>query len=85
MVWLPVNLWCLVGTLGRLEATGRGVMVSTLSAMQKLKINPYNAKISVQGFGNVGSYAALLLEERGSKIVAISDITGAYYNEKEYQ
>ncbi|HBH24125.1 MAG TPA: amino acid dehydrogenase [Cytophagales bacterium] len=70
------------GSLGRLEATGRGVMVSTLSAMQKLKINPYNAKISVQGFGNVGSYAALLLEERGSKIVAISDITGAYYNEK---
>jgi len=69
------------GSAGRVEATGRGVMVSTLSALEKLKINPYNSTVSVQGFGNVGSHAALLLEERGSKIVAISDITGAYYNE----
>jgi len=68
------------GSLGRVEATGRGVMVSTLAAMEKLKINPYQASVAVQGFGNVGSYAALLLEERGSKIVAISDVTGGYYN-----
>ena len=70
------------GSLGRAEATGRGVMVSTLAAMEKLKINPYQASIAVQGFGNVGSYASLLLEERGCRIVAISDLSGAYYNEK---
>jgi glutamate dehydrogenase/leucine dehydrogenase len=68
------------GSLGRTEATGRGVMVSALAAMQKLKINPFQATCAVQGFGNVGSWAALLLEERGLKIVAISDISGGYYN-----
>lgn len=70
------------GSAGRVEATGRGVMISTFSAMEKLKINPYNSTVAVQGFGNVGSHAALLLEERGAKIVAISDITGAYYNKE---
>lgn len=69
------------GSLGRTEATGRGVMVSTLSAMDKLKINPLEATAAIQGFGNVGSYAAKLLSEKGVKIVAISDITGTYYNE----
>lgn len=69
------------GSLGRTEATGRGVMVSALAAMQKLKINPYKATGAVQGFGNVGSFAALLLEERGMKILAVSDISGAYHNE----
>ncbi|MGK7391449.1 MAG: Glu/Leu/Phe/Val family dehydrogenase [Candidatus Cyclobacteriaceae bacterium M2_1C_046] len=69
------------GSLGRTEATGRGVMVSALAAMEKLKINPYRATCAVQGFGNVGSFAALLLEERGCKIVAVSDLSGAYYNE----
>lgn len=70
------------GSLGRTEATGRGVMVSALAAMQKLKINPFTATCAVQGFGNVGSWAARLLEERGLKVVAISDHTGAFYNEK---
>jgi len=70
------------GSLGRTEATGRGVMISALAAMVKLKINPYQASCAVQGFGNVGSYAALLLEERGVLIKSISDISGAYYNEK---
>jgi len=56
-------------------------MVTTLAAMGKLKINPYNASCAVQGFGNVGMWAARLLEERGLKIVAISDLSGAYYNE----
>jgi glutamate dehydrogenase/leucine dehydrogenase len=69
------------GSLGRTEATGRGVMVATLAAMGKLKINPYNATCAVQGFGNVGMWAARLLEERGLKVVAISDLSGAYYNE----
>lgn len=69
------------GSLGRTEATGRGVMISTLAAMEKLKINPYKATCAVQGFGNVGSWAARLLEERGLKVLAVSDISGAYYNE----
>ncbi|MFY0602231.1 MAG: Glu/Leu/Phe/Val dehydrogenase [Cyclobacteriaceae bacterium] len=69
------------GSLGRTEATGRGVMISALAAMEKMKINPFNATCAVQGFGNVGSWAATLLAERGVKIVAISDHTGAFYNE----
>ena len=68
------------GSLGRTEATGRGVMVSALAAMEKLKLNPSKATCAVQGFGNVGSFASLLLQERGVKVVCISDITGAYYN-----
>ncbi|MDF9800088.1 glutamate dehydrogenase/leucine dehydrogenase [Catalinimonas alkaloidigena] len=68
------------GSLGRTEATGRGVMVSAFAAMERLKINPYKATVAVQGFGNVGSFAALLMEERGCTVVAISDVTGAYYN-----
>ena len=70
------------GSLGRTEATGRGVMISALAAMEKMKINPFNAKCAIQGFGNVGSWAAKLLGERGVKIVAVSDVSGAYYNEK---
>jgi glutamate dehydrogenase/leucine dehydrogenase len=70
------------GSLGRTEATGRGVMVSAMSAMAKLKINPFQATCAVQGFGNVGSWAAQLLEERGLKIVAVSDVSGAYFNDK---
>ncbi len=68
------------GSSGRTEATGRGVMVSALAAMEKRKINPYHATVAVQGFGNVGSFAALLIAERGSKVVAISDVSGGYYD-----
>lgn len=70
------------GSLGRTEATGRGVMVSALSAMDKLKLNSYRASAAVQGFGNVGSHAAHLLTEKGVSIHGISDISGAYYNDK---
>jgi glutamate dehydrogenase/leucine dehydrogenase len=70
------------GSVGRTEATGRGVMVSAMAGMDKLKINPYKSTAAVQGFGNVGSHAAALLQERGVMIKAISDISGAYYNEK---
>jgi glutamate dehydrogenase (NAD(P)+) len=70
------------GSLGRTEATGRGVMVSALAAMEKLRINPYKATCAVQGFGNVGSHTAALLHERGVTVVAVSDISGAYYNER---
>ncbi len=69
------------GSLGRAEATGRGVMITALAAMEKLQINPFKAKCSIQGFGNVGSWAATLLQERGVTVVAISDISGAYYND----
>jgi glutamate dehydrogenase/leucine dehydrogenase len=68
------------GSLGRTEATGRGVMVSALTAMEKLKINPYKATCAVQGFGNVGSWASRLLHERGLIVQAISDLSGAYFN-----
>jgi len=70
------------GSLGRIEATGRGVMISTLSLLTKFKVNPFGATIAVQGFGNVGSWAAYLLKERGCKVIAISDISGGYYNKK---
>lgn len=69
------------GSLGRTEATGRGVMVSALSGMNKLKIKPEKATAAVQGFGNVGSNTAKLLVEKGVKVTAISDISGTYYNE----
>lgn len=68
------------GSLGRLEATGRGVMVITLSALEKLNISPYDATVVVQGFGNVGSVTAKLLAEQGCKIIGISDIMGGCYN-----
>ncbi len=70
------------GSLGREEATGRGVMISTLAGMEKLKINPFQATCAIQGFGNVGAWAARLLDERGVRVVAISDLSGAYYNDK---
>ena len=70
------------GSLGRIEATGRGVMISTLSLLTKFKVNPFGATVAVQGFGNVGSWAAYLLKERGCKVLAISDISGGYYNKK---
>jgi glutamate dehydrogenase/leucine dehydrogenase len=69
------------GSLGRTEATGRGVMTSALAGMEKLKIKPQSASAAIQGFGNVGSFAATLLHERGVTIQAISDISGAYYHE----
>jgi len=70
------------GSPGRREATGRGVMIVTLAAMEKLKLNLKKSTAVVQGFGNVGSISAKLLAERGLKIIAISDITGGYYNKK---
>ena len=68
------------GSLGRVEATGRGVMVSTRSALHKLGINPVGTTCAVQGFGNVGSISAKLLQMQGMKVHAISDVTGGYHN-----
>jgi glutamate dehydrogenase (NAD(P)+) len=68
------------GSRGRVEATGRGVTICTLDQMREMNLRPETASISIQGFGNVGMHAALLFEERGCKVVGISDISGAYYN-----
>lgn len=68
------------GSQGRVEATGRGVMVSTRSALAKLGIKPTVATCVVQGFGNVGSISAKLISKLGVKIVGISDISGGYHN-----
>jgi glutamate dehydrogenase (NAD(P)+) len=69
------------GSLGRREATGRGVMTTTLAAMERLGLRPAQCTVAVQGFGNVGSIAAQLLHEQGCRIVAVSDVSGGYYNE----
>ncbi|HCF99505.1 MAG TPA: glutamate dehydrogenase, partial [Chloroflexi bacterium] len=69
------------GSQGRDEATGRGVMVVTLEALKHLGIDPGKASVAVQGFGNVGSHSARLLSENGTKVVAVSDVSGAIYNE----
>jgi len=74
----PVGLG---GSQGRREATGRGVMTVTLAAMERLGLAPRDCTVAVQGFGNVGSIAAQLLQERGCTIVAVSDVSGGYYNE----
>lgn len=68
------------GSKGRFEATGRGVVTVTLAAMAKMGIMPGAATVVVQGFGNVGSVSARLMYEQGSKVLAISDVSGGYYN-----
>ena len=69
------------GSRGRVEATGRGVTICALDEMAEMGLRPEQATIAIQGFGNVGRYAAKLFEDRGCKVVGISDVTGAYYNE----
>ncbi len=68
------------GSRGRKEATGRGVITTALAAMNKLRISPSDATIVVQGFGNVGSVSAQLIYEQGAKVIAISDVSGGYFN-----
>jgi glutamate dehydrogenase (NAD(P)+) len=70
------------GSLGRREATGRGVMLVLLAALEKQGMEVRGTRVAVQGFGNVGSVAARLLQERGCIITAIGDRSGAFYNEK---
>ena len=68
------------GSPGRAQATGRGVMLITVAAARDhLGKAPADLRVAVQGFGNVGMNAALLLEETGATIVAVSDHTGGYY------
>ncbi len=68
------------GSLGRSEATGRGVVVTTLEALKRKNIPVEGARVAVQGFGKVGAPAAYLIEERGAKIIAVGDANGALYN-----
>ena len=60
------------GSQGRAAATGRGVMTTAMCAMEKMGLDPKKATCAVQGFGNVGSWGAKLLAEKGVTIVAIS-------------
>ncbi|MEP0822882.1 MAG: Glu/Leu/Phe/Val dehydrogenase [Ignavibacterium sp.] len=70
------------GSLGRKEATGRGCMIVTLAAMERLGMKPKDTTVVVQGFGNVGAVAARLLREQGCKVIGISDVSGGYHNKK---
>jgi glutamate dehydrogenase (NAD(P)+) len=75
----PVELG---GSLGRREATGRGVMIATREAAKVVGFDIAGAKIAIQGFGNVGSVSAQLLSALGATIVAITDWRGGVYNPK---
>lgn len=67
------------GSLGRSEATGRGVSIITTQITEKLGLEMKDLTIAVQGFGNVGGTAAKLMAQLGCRIVAVSDISGGYY------
>lgn len=71
------------GSLGRNTSTGRGVIYSVEEALHHLKIKPdYNVKVAIQGFGEVGSSAAVCAHELGLCVTAVSDVSGGLYNEK---
>jgi len=70
------------GSLGRREATGRGVMIVTREAAKHLGIDIRRATVAIQGFGNVGSVSADQLAKAGAKIVAVTDWKGGVYNPK---
>ena len=69
------------GSLGRVKATGRGVFVTGREAARRLGLKLDNARVAVQGFGNVGSSAAELFAQAGAKIVAAQDHTGTIFND----
>jgi glutamate dehydrogenase/leucine dehydrogenase len=73
----PISLG---GSLGRNEATGRGVFYTIQSACDHLRMQLKGATVAVQGFGNAGSIAAQLLHDAGATIIAVSDSTGCVYN-----
>jgi glutamate dehydrogenase (NAD(P)+) len=68
------------GSLGREEATGRGVVYVTLEAMKHLRLDIKKSTVAIQGFGNVGSHAARIMHEAGAKVIAVSDVTGGLCN-----
>ncbi len=75
----PVQLG---GSLGRVKATGRGVFVTGREAARRINLPLEGARVAVQGFGNVGSTAAELFAQAGSKLVAVQDHTGALQSEQ---
>jgi glutamate dehydrogenase (NAD(P)+) len=75
----PVELF---GAAGREEATGRGVARIAAATLEKHGVKVKGATVAVQGFGNVGRYAALVCQELGMKVIAISDVTGGITNPK---
>jgi glutamate dehydrogenase (NAD(P)+) len=72
------------GSQGRREATGRGLMICANRAVERLGMKREQCRVIVQGFGNVGSQASLLMHEAGYKIVGVADIHGGLYNEKGF-
>jgi len=68
------------GSLGREEATGRGVVYVTLEALRHLKLDVSKATVAIQGFGNVGSHTARIMQQAGARVIAVSDVTGGLYN-----
>jgi len=73
----PIDLG---GSLGRVEATGRGVFTVGVEAAQRIALPIAGARVAVQGFGNVGGTAAKLFVEAGAKVVAVQDHTGSIHN-----
>jgi glutamate dehydrogenase (NAD(P)+) len=69
------------GSLGRREATGRGVMIATREAARHVGIDVRGARIAIQGFGNVGSISADLLAQQGARIIAVTDWRGGVYDD----
>ncbi len=72
----PIDLG---GSRGRREATGRGLLIVVQEAAKRFKITPASTRVVVQGSGNVGGMASLLLHEAGFKVVGISDVHGGLY------
>ena len=68
------------GAKGREEATGRGVGILAFKLLKRMGHDPQKCKVAIQGFGNVGSHAAKMLHESDFKVVAISDVSGGYFN-----
>jgi glutamate dehydrogenase (NAD(P)+) len=70
------------GSLGRYEATGKGVFITALEAADQIKLPMKGARVVVQGSGNVGGIAAQYFDRAGAKVIAISDSKGGVYNKK---
>ena len=70
------------GSLGREEATGRGVVYVTHEVLRHLKLSIEGASVAIQGFGNVGSHTARIMQQHGARIIAVSDVNGGIYNSK---
>jgi glutamate dehydrogenase (NAD(P)+) len=68
------------GSLGREEATGRGVVCVTMEALRHLKLDIRNTTVAIQGFGNVGTHTARIMQECGARVIAVSDVSGGIYN-----